>query len=111
MVSPVPRETSPQPVVARYNAQRYARKALYVPEPRVWFAADGVYHETLGYTSLKELEKVTDSTRSRQAIVFTLTISTDTSTDSVAYPFPVPSGCEEQAGRLVRRYRRERIDL
>jgi hypothetical protein len=98
-----------QPVVARYNAQRYRRKALRVEEPRVWFASEGIYHETLGYTSLKDLEKVTDQTRSRKAIQFTLTFTTDTSTDSVNYPFPVPTGCEEQAVRLVRRYRHERL--
>lgn len=98
-----------QPVMARYEAYRYRRKALRVSEPHVWFASDGIYHETLGYTSLKELEKVTDRTRSRKAIQFTLEVSTDTSTSSVAYPFAVPTGCEERAGRLVRRYRQERL--
>jgi len=98
-----------QPVMARYEAYRYQRRALRVSEPRVWFASDGIYHETLGYTSLKELEKVTDRTRSRKAIQFTLAVSTDTSTSSVAYPFAVPTGCEERAGRLVRRYRQERF--
>ncbi len=98
-----------QPVVARYEAYRYQRKALCISEPRVWFASDGIYHETLGYTSLKELEKVTDQTRPRKAIQFTLTVSTDTSNSSVAYPFPVPTGCEERAGRLARRYRQERL--
>ncbi len=48
-----------QPVLARYNARRYRHKALRVPEPHVWFTSDGIYHETLGYTSLKDLEKVT----------------------------------------------------
>jgi hypothetical protein len=98
-----------QPVMARYEAYRYHRKALCVSEPRVWFASDGIYHETLGYTSLKELEKVIDQTRSRKAIQFTLAVSTDTSTSSVAYSFPVPAGCEERAGRLARRYRQERF--
>ena len=98
-----------QPVMARYDAYRYLRKALYVSEPRVWFASEGIYHETLGYTSLKEVEKVTDQTRSRKAIIFTLLVSTDTVTSSVAYPFPVPTGCEERAGRLARRYRQERF--
>ena len=98
-----------QPVMARYEAYRYHRKALCVSEPRVWFASDGIYHETLGYTSLNELEKVTDQSRSRRAIQFTLTVSTDTSNSSVAYPFPVPTGCEERAGRLARRYRQERL--
>ena len=66
-----------QPKVARYNANRYRRKALRVAEPRVWFTSDGIYHETLGHTSLKELIKVTDQTKSRKAIRFTLKISTD----------------------------------
>ncbi len=98
-----------EPIVARYKANSYRRKALRVTEPRVWFASDGIYHETLGHTSLKELEKVTDQIRSRKAIKFTLSISTDTSTDLMQYPFPVPSGCEERAGKLVRRYRQERL--
>ena len=99
-----------QPLFARYQAQRYERRALRVGAPRVWFAAEGLYHETLGYLSLKDLEKVTDQTRSRQAILFTLTYSTDTSDSSVAYPVPVPAGCEDRAGRLVRRYREERLN-
>ena len=98
-----------QPIAARYNANRYRRKSLRVAEPRVWFASDGIYHEALGHTSLKELEKVTDQTKSRKAIQFTLTVSTESSTYLVACPFPVPSGCEERAGRLVRRYREERL--
>jgi hypothetical protein len=98
-----------QPVVARYNAQRYRHKSLLVPEPRVWFASDGIYHETMGYTSLKDLENVTDQTKSRKAIQFTITVSTDTSNASVPYPFPVPAGCEEKAAKLVRRYRQERL--
>ena len=98
-----------QPSVARYNANRYRRKSLRVLEPRVWFASDGIYHETLGHTSLKDLEKVADQTRSRKAIRFTLRISTDSSTDLVGYPFPVPAGCEGRASKLVRRYRQERI--
>ncbi|MBN1267317.1 MAG: hypothetical protein JXA25_17635 [Anaerolineales bacterium] len=98
-----------QPVVARYNADRYRRKCLRVAEPRVWFASEGVYHEALGHTSLKELEKVTDQIRSRKAITFTITVSTESSDYSVSLPFPVPSGCEERAGILVRRYRQERL--
>ena len=96
-----------QPVVARYEAARYRRKALRIAAPRVWFAADGIYHETLGYTSLKDLEKVTNQTSSRSAIRFTLTVSSDTSDSSVGYHVPVPIGCEDQAGRLVHRYRQE----
>ena len=99
-----------EPIVIRYNENRYRSKALRVAEPRVWFASDGVYHETLGHTSLKELEKVTDQTRSRKAIRFTLSVSTDSSTDLVRVPFPVPVGCEERASKLVRRYRQEQIN-
>ena len=99
-----------QPMVARYDAYRYRRKALRVAEPRVWFASDGIYHETLGHTSLKELEKVTDQTRSRKAIQFTIEVSSDTYDDLVKIRFPVPSGCEERAGGLALRYRRERLN-
>jgi hypothetical protein len=98
-----------QPVLARFKADRYRRKALRIPEPRVWFAENGIYHETLGYTSLKDLIKVTDQTRSRKALQFTLEVSSDTSTYTVAYPFPVPAGSEERAGILARRYRKERL--
>ena len=98
-----------QPMVARYNANRYRRKCLLVAEPRVWFASGDIYHEALGHTSLKELEKVTDQTRSRKAIQFTLEVSTKSSTYLVSIPFPVPAGCEERAGKLVRRYRYERL--
>ena len=98
-----------QPMIARYNAFRYRRKALRVLEPRVWFASDGIYHETLGHTSLKELEKVTDQTRTRKAIRFTLSVSTDSSTYSVSYSVSVPAGCEERASRLAHRYRQERL--
>ena len=96
-----------QPMIARYEAFCYRRKALRALEPRVWFASDGIYHETLGHTSLKEMEKVTDQTRSRKAIRFTLSVSTESSIDLVSYPVPVPAGCEERASRLVVRYRRE----
>ncbi len=33
-----------QPLVAKYKADRYRRKALRIAEPRVWFASDGIYH-------------------------------------------------------------------
>jgi len=98
-----------QPTIARYNAFLYRRKALCVLEPRVWFASDGFYHETLGHTSLKEIEKVTDQTRTRKAIRFTLPFSTDSSTSSVSYPVPIPAGCEERASKLVCRYRQEHL--
>lgn len=61
------------------------------------------------YTSLKDLIKVTDQTRSRKILQFTLEVSSDTSTCPVAYPFPVPAGCEERARILARRYRKERL--
>ncbi|MBI9046807.1 MAG: hypothetical protein JEZ06_20140 [Anaerolineaceae bacterium] len=102
-----------QPILARYKAKRYRIKAQLVLEPRVWYAAQGIYHETLGHISLKELVKVTDQTRSRKAITFTLAITTvfggsdnsSASTDLLPFSFPVPAGCEERAARLVRRYR------
>jgi hypothetical protein len=100
-----------QPILARYNANHYRRKCLRVAQPRVWFASDGIYHEALGHTSLKELVKVTDQTKSRNTIQFTLAVSTESSTDLVAIPIPVPSGFEEHAGRLVRRYRQERLHI
>jgi hypothetical protein len=98
-----------QPMVAKNQADRYRRKALRIAEPRVWFAPDGIYHEALGHTSLKDLYKVTDQTRSRKAIQFTLVISTDSSDDLVQFRVPVPSGCEERASILARRYRQERL--
>jgi len=98
-----------QPVFARYKAYLYRHKALRVAEPRVWFGPDGIYHETLGYTSLKELVKVTDQTVSRKRIKFTQAVITDTYDSSISYAVPVPTGCEDRAARLVRRYRQERI--
>ncbi|MFN2145606.1 MAG: hypothetical protein ACK2T7_09660 [Anaerolineales bacterium] len=98
-----------QPVWARYEALRYERKAMRVAAPRVWYGPDAIYEETLGYFSLKDLEKVTDQTRSSQQIKFTITIETADSTASVPYPFPVPDGCEDRASALVRRYRQERL--
>ena len=97
-----------QPLAAKYRANRYRRKTLKFPEPRVWFGPEGIYHEALGYTSLKELHRVTDQTKSRNAIQFTLVVSSDTYDDLVKIRFPVPPGCEERAGILVRRYRQER---
>lgn len=99
-----------QPGFERNKARRYERKALRVAAPRVWFAPDGIYHEALGYTSLKDLVKITDQTKSRKAIQFKLTQSSDTYDAVVAYPVPVPTGCEERAGKLVRRYRAERLN-
>jgi hypothetical protein len=98
-----------QPMTARYDAYRYRQKALRVFEPRVWYASDGVYHETLGHISVQEMTEVSDQTRSQKAIRFTLLIDTDTSTSTVSYPLPVPAGCVERASRLVRRYRQERL--
>ena len=106
-----------QPIQNRRKAQRHRRKAQRVSEPRIWFATDGVYHETLGYTSLKELEKVTDQISTRNAIKFTISVTTvfggsdhsSSSTHSQRVSFSVPSGCEQQAAQLVRRYRQERL--
>jgi len=98
-----------QPLADKYRAGRYRQKALRIAEPHVWFGPDGIYHETLGHTSLKELHKVTDQTRSRKAIQFTVVVSSDSYDDLVKVRFPVPSGSEEQAARLVLRYRQERL--
>jgi hypothetical protein len=98
-----------QPVIDKYKANRYRRKALRFAEPRVWFGPDGIYHEALGHTSLKELHKVTDQTKSRKAIQFTIVVSSDSYDDLAKIRFPVPSGCEERAGSLVLRYRQERL--
>jgi hypothetical protein len=85
--------------------------------PHIWFASDRVYHETLGYTSLKELEKVTDQTRSRNAIKFTISVTivaggsdySSISTQLQHISFTVPSGCEQHASQLLHRYRQERL--
>jgi len=98
-----------EPLVLKNKADRYRRKALQFREPRVWFSADGIYHEALGHASLKGLFKVTDQTKSRKAIQFKRRIKTDESDDVDVITSPVPAGCEERAGRLVLRYRRERL--
>jgi hypothetical protein len=106
-----------QPVKERWSARKYRRRALRVLEPRVWFGPDGVYHETLGYTSLKRLVDVTDQTRSRKRIEFVVEVTTifgggGFSSESVDHQpvwFRVPSGYEQQAAGLVRRYRQERL--
>jgi hypothetical protein len=106
-----------QPVKQRWNARRYRRRALWVPEPRVWFGPDSAYHETSGYTSLKRLVDVTDQTKSRQRIKFVVEVSTvlggggfsSESVDQHPVYFRVPSGSKQQAAGLVRRYRQERL--
>jgi hypothetical protein len=106
-----------QPVKARWDARKYRRRALRVLEPRVWFGPDGAYHETLGYTSLKELVDVADQTRSRKRIKFVVEVTTvfggggfsSESVDRQPVWFRVPSGYKKQAGELVRRYRQERL--
>jgi hypothetical protein len=105
-----------QPIQARMQARQYRRRALRVTEPRVWFGADGIYHEAFGYTSLKELVKVGDHVKTRQAIRFTTEETTSSGSDEpgpTTYRLPtlfhVPSGYEEQASRLIQRYRAERL--
>ncbi len=98
-----------QPMIDIYKAYRYRQKALKFPEPRVWFGLDDLYHEALGHTSLKGLFKVTDQTKSRKRIQFNCKIVTDDSDDLMRIHSPVPAGCEERAGRLVLRYRQERL--
>lgn len=106
-----------QPLQERWKARRFRRKALRVRQPRVWFGAEGIYHETFGRTSLKTLVKVSDLVSRRHVIRFTTeeTVSmgaegggSDT-TYRLPTVFPVPSGYEEQASQLVRRYRAERL--
>jgi hypothetical protein len=98
-----------QPLAERYKADKYRRKALRFPEPRIWFGPKDVYHEALGHTSLKELHRVTDQTRSRKAIQFTVEVSSESYVDLVKIRFPVPDGYEERAARLVLRYRNVRL--
>lgn len=106
-----------QPVQQRRNARRYRKNASRVPAPRVWFGAEGIYHEAFGYTSLKDLHKVTDHAQKSHTIVFNVWVTTvfgssghsSSSTDSVPAEFRVPSGYEDHAGKLVRRYRQERL--
>lgn len=100
-----------QPLRQRYDARMYRRNAMRAREPRVWFGARGVYHEALGYTSLKMLEKVIDHTKSRREITFTVTMTAGGIEDVWSQPvaFPVPSGCEQEAAQLVLRYRQERL--
>jgi hypothetical protein len=103
-----------QPLLTRRNAQRYRQKALRVREPRVWFGAEGIYHEALGYTSLKELKNVSDHIQARRTITFTTEVTVgggDEPMTTFDQPtaFSVPSGCEQQAAQLVRRYRQERM--
>jgi hypothetical protein len=106
-----------QPIQNRRKAEGYRRKALRISEPRVWFASDGIYHESLGYTSLKHLEKVTDQSKTKNAITFIISVTTifggsehsSSSTHSQPVSFSVPSGCEQRAGQLARRYRNERL--
>ena len=106
-----------EPIGARRKARRYRKNASRVAAPRVWFGPEGVYHEAFGHTSLKDLEKVGDHTKKSHTIVFNVWVTTvfgssghsSRSTDSVPQPFLVPSGYEEEAGKLVRRYRLERL--
>jgi hypothetical protein len=98
-----------QPIKQRIKARRYARKALRVAAPRIWFTHNGVYHETLGYTELSNVVKITDQTRSRDAITFTFSVPDGDkgSGHKQRVSFKVPSDCIEQARQLVRRYRRD----
>ena len=96
-----------QPIFARHKADHYRRRSLRFAQPRVWFAPGGIYHEALGYTSLKDLVRVTDRSRSQRIMQFTLEYSTESSTAQMSIPIPVPSGCEERAAVLARRYRLE----
>ena len=105
-----------QPLQRRHVARTYRRKALRVLQPRVWYGAQGVYHETSGYTSLKELKKASHS-KTRKTIKLTIEVTSGGGGDEImaAYNLPVsfavPSGYEKQAAHLVRRYRQERLPV
>ncbi len=106
-----------QPLQERRKARRYRRRALRVQQPRVWFGAEGIYHEAFGHTPLKTLVKVSDLIRRRRAIRFTIEVTTrmgaegggSDTTYRLPTLFPVPSGYEKPASELVRRYRAERL--
>ena len=49
-----------QPIRERHRARAFRRNALRVSRRRVWFGAEGVYHEAFGYDSLKNLQRVID---------------------------------------------------
>ena len=99
-----------QPGYIRLEAEIQRRKAQRVSAPRIWFASEGIYHEALGFTSLKDLKKVTDQTRTRNAIKFTILVTVSEGSDYLLpVSYPVPSGCEQQASQLVRRYRQEHL--
>jgi hypothetical protein len=104
-----------QPAKARYDAVQYRRQALRVPEPRFWFGREGIYDEAFGFTSLKELVKVNDHTRSKKTIKFTVLATVvrgsshlSVSKYEVPVSFPVPADYKKEAGQLIRRYREER---
>lgn len=104
-----------QPLQERNKARIYRRKALRILQPRVWFGAEGVYHEASGYTSLKELKKVSH-TKTRQTIKFTIEVTSGGGDEPMAtydlpVSFAVPTGYEQQAAHLVRRYRQERLPV
>ena len=104
-----------QPLQQRNKARKYLRRTLRVLAPRVWFGRDGIYHEAFGYTSLKDLEKVNDHRKKLKTIKFTVKVVTvmgssgrfSRSIDFVPLSFSVPSGYDEEAARLVHRYRLE----
>jgi len=99
-----------QPIVARHKADRYRSTSLRFAQPRVWFAPGGIYHEALGYASLKDLVRITDRSKSQRTMQFTVEYSTESYDDLVSIPIRVPSGCEERAAVLARRYRQERLN-
>jgi hypothetical protein len=102
-----------QPIAARLRAAAYRRRALRVSEPRVWFGPGGVYEESFGFTPLDPLEGVSDNTRARGVITFTVSSvmlhKSGELYSRVSYPVPVPIAVpaehRHEAARLVRRYR------
>jgi hypothetical protein len=92
-----------QPLQARFKAQRFRWNAQRTLEPRAWFGSEGVYHEVFGYTSLRELNKISHSKR-KKTIRFNLG-----SEYTYQFEISVPSGYEHQAAQLVKRYRQELV--
>lgn len=103
-----------QPLGERRAARRYHARAMRCREPRLWFTEHGIRHESLGYTDLRDLQRVENHTKSSGAITFVVlhttvyslgginTRSTDDWPIDVIVPVSYRAGA---ATDLVRRYR------
>lgn len=88
--------------------------ARRLPTPAVWFGPTGLYHEVDGFTSLRQLVAVADSSRSCGDIVFTVRERVVyrpgwTSLVDVDVRIRVPAEATDRAAALARRVRRERL--